>query len=254
MSLPRALILAHQRGEASFHDLLRAFMAHRAWLVPVDFFPRPTLRDAYKVSFGPRHQRPPGEIWLFSEHGTAQYAASQGAALGAFVLGVEGSAIFGGLPPEVRLIRINPGGYPEDLLVIGPESLEEVGAWARTIELEERLRRCPDPSRDVELLSGLRRHDRYHVPLLPDGRMLAKPGEGGFAQPGVVCTSADSYETFVSALEPALHQQIAARVLDGPGLREELARQDVDGVYLNPFGPGPTATWSLALADLIAKG
>ncbi len=254
MSLPRALILAHHRNEASFQELLRAFMGHRAWLVPLDFFPRPALQDAYKVSFGPRHQCPPGELWLFSEHGTAQYAASQGAALGAFVLGVEGTSIFGQLSPQTRLIRVNPCGYPEDLLVLGPESLQEVGAWARTVTFEERLRGCADPSQDDELLTYLRHHDGYHVPLLPDGRMLAKPGEGGFAQPGVVCTSADSYEAFVTVLEPPLRQQIAQSVMNGVRLREELTRQDVDGVYLNPFGPGPTATWPLTLVLRFGKG
>ncbi len=253
MSLPRALVLARRRGEASFQEILRGLLVHPGWLVPVGFFPRAELAGAYKVAFGPRHQCPPAELWIFSEHGTAQHAASQGAPLGAFVVGVEGTAVFGGLPPEVSTVRINPFGYPEDLLVLEAQELAEAGVWARTVDLEERLRRSADPARDGELLTRLRHHDAYHIPLLPDGRMLAKPGEGGFAQPGVVCTSTDSYEAFVAVLEPALRQQLRRTVVDGARLREELSRQDIDGVFLNPFGPGPTALWPLALLDLVAK-
>ncbi|MEM9071987.1 MAG: hypothetical protein AAGE52_26005 [Myxococcota bacterium] len=252
MSLPRALVLAHRRGEVTTDDLFRGLMAHREWLVPLPCFSSAERRDAQKVSFGPRQHSPPGELWLFSEQGTAHHATTQGAVLGCFLLGVQGTRLFSKLPPDTRVVKINPSGYPEDLLELDAAEFERLQTWAETVALEQDLLRAGNPASDASLLARMHQHPTYYVPLLPDGRMLAKPGEGGFEQPGVVCTSPDSYEVFADALDPSLKSELACTVLTGAELTEEVSRQGVDAIFLNPFGPGPTAVWPRSIAEQIA--
>lgn len=218
------------------HEVLRSMMEHTEWLVPIAYFEREELQKANKVSFGPRHQVPPVELWLFTEQATAQQAVVQGALLGSYVASVPGHRIFARLPADTELVRVNGGGFEEDLLSFERQAFPMLHQWANTLQLEASL---VDPSACGE---KLRAHHEFHVPFMPDGRMIAKPGHEGFAQPGVVCTSPDSYEAFVGALEPALAAQLSHAVLDGGGLRERLGGQEVDALYFNPFGPGRCAT------------
>lgn len=252
MSIPRALLLAHQRGEASVNQVLRGMMSHKGWLVPVNFFQPEEVRDTYKVAFGPRHQIPHAELWIYTEQGTATYAVQQGALLGAYVTMIPGTVLFQRMPEAAQTLKVNAGGYEEDLLELERVSFDRLALWARTVELEQALDGCADPTIDLQLMAKMRAHPEYHVPLLPDGRMIAKPGEGGFRQPGVVCSSPDSYDVFVAALDEELQQQIQHSIVDGDGLSAELVRQEIDAVYLNPFGPGPTLTWPRAVGEAIA--
>ncbi len=213
-------------------------MEHSEWLVPIHFFPQGELQSAHKVAFGPRHQIPPAELWVFSEQGTAQQAFSQGALLGAYVASVPGCRLFRGVPEDITRVKINGGGFDEDLLEFDRAGFDQLSEWAATIDLEASF---ADPDGNA-CRERIRKHAAYHVPLMPDGRMIAKPGHGGFAQPGVICTSADNYEAFVGALEPELAAQLTHSIVDGGGLWRELGGQEVDALYINPFGPGRTVT------------
>ena len=237
MSRPRTAIPALRRGQASRASTLRALAEHREWLVPVGFFPTETIARAGKVSFGPRSHVPPNELWLFTESATVHAALAHGAVLGSYVPSIPGTELFANLGEPWRVVRVNAGGYDDDLLVFEPETYTELGAWARIVELERLLL-----GKGLDT-SALRAHPELHIPLLPDGRMIAKPGHEGFAQPGVVCTSLDCYEAFVGALDPALSAQLRHVVLDGEHFLGEVARQrEVDALYFNPFGPGLSRT------------
>jgi hypothetical protein len=241
MSRPRTAIPALRRGHASRAAVLRALVEHREWLVPVSFFPRERVATCGKVSFGPRSHMPPGELWIFTETATVHAALAHGAVLGSYVPSIQGTELFGALTDEVRLLRVNPSGYADDLLAFEPESFPELRAWADRVRHEQRLLGTKvDPA-------ALRACPELHVPLLPDGRMIAKPGHDGFAQPGVVCTSLDCYEAFVGALDPGLAAQLRHVVVDGETFLRDMSRQrEVDALYFNPFGPAPTRTWSRA--------
>ena len=252
MSVPRALLLAHQRGEATVNQVLRGLMAHKGWLVPVSFFEPEEVRDTYKVAFGPRHQIPHAELWIYTEQGTATYAVQQGALLGAYVTMIPGTVLFQRMPEAAQTLKVNAGGYAEDLLELERVSFDRLALWARTVELEQAMAGVGDPTADLQLMAKLRAHGEYHLALLPDGRMIAKPGEGGYQQPGVVCTSPDSYDTFVEALDETLQQQIRHSIVDGDAFGAEIARQDIDAVFFNPFGPGPTLTWPRSVGEAIA--
>ena len=241
MSRPRTAIPALRRGQTSRAAVLRALVEHHEWLVPVSFFPRDRVACAGKVSFGPRSHMPPGELWIFTESATVHAAIAHGAVLGSYVSSVSGTELFELVTDEVRLLRVNPSGYADDLLAFEPESFAELRAWSERIRQERRLLGAAVDA------AALRAHPELHVPLLPDGRMIAKPGHEGFAQPGVVCTSLDCYEAFIGALDPSLAAQLKHVVVDGETFVRDMSRQrEVDALYFNPFGPAPTRTWARA--------
>lgn len=244
MSQVRALVHAKVRGEVDVDAVLRAAVSHRGWLVPVQHLERGRVQEGYKVSFGPRQQVPVGELWVFSEQATANQAISQGALLGTYLAGMDGTEVFGELHADIQRVRINPGGYPADELAYERgEGFALIGRWAAIVSLERCL--AMHAQFDGAVSTRLRAHESYHVPLLPDGRFIAKPGHEGFSQPSVVCTSPDSFNAFLNVLEPSLVDQIRRECWNGAALRDELARQQVDALYLNPVGPGPTRTWSV---------
>lgn len=254
MSRPRAQVHARSRGEASPHALHRALVDHTQWLVPLQFFQSlhgDAMASARKMSFSPRSNVPPEQLWLFTEQGTAQQAATQGALLGTYVIGVDGVSLFGSLPSDVKSVHVNAGGFDGDLLTLDGDALHALRAWARLVHLERGLAAHGDPRQVPELAGALQAYRTYHVPFFPDGRLIAKAGYEGYRQPVVVCTGPDSYETFVGALELALQGQVQLRRLDLASLHGEVARQDVDALYLNPLGPGPTGLWPRALCDAL---
>lgn len=239
MSRARTSILAARRDEVSRDQMLRVLMEHREWLVPVSAMARSELAVCCKVSFGPRAQTPPSELWVFTETATAQSAQTHGAVLGSFAMSIDGARLFGTLLGEAEVLRVNPAGYPEDVLTFDRAQYAELERWAGVVAREREL----GSADGVTAGALLRTLSEVHVPLLPDGRMVAKPGHDGFAQPGVACTSRDSYEAFVGALDPSFGGSLRHVVLDGSGLCAELGRQgEVDAIYLNPFGPGPQRT------------
>jgi hypothetical protein len=239
MSRPRTAIPALRRGEASRPVVLRALVEHREWLVPIQFFSREQTATASKVSFGPRSHTPPSELWVFTEAATVHAAIAHGAVLGSYVQSVAGIELFGAITDELRVVRINPSGYADDQLAFEPESYPELRTWASVVRRERELLGA-----GVDR-AALAAHPELHVPLLPDGRMIAKPGHDGYAQPGVVCTSLDCYEAFVGALDPSLATQLRHSVVDGSTFVNEMGRQrEVDALYFNPFGPGLCRTWA----------
>ncbi len=242
MSRPRAAYHAQLRGEVSSEQVLRALMEHPGWLVPLRCFEGDELASARKVCFSPRAQVPVGELWLFTETGTAQQATIQGSSLGTYVAGVPGMVLFQRLQHSAELIRVNPGGWEEDAFSFDAGARPILAAWAKTVQLERFLGSVAEPGSNASLLARLRSHDGYRVPLLPDGRMVARPGHDGFQQPSVVCTSVDSYQAFVALLPPEMANTVHCEVLNGDGLASMVSRQRIDALYLNPAGPGPTRT------------
>ena len=254
MSRPRAQVHARARGESSAHSLHRALVEHAQWLVPLQFFRSlhgNAMASERKMSFSPRSSVPPEQLWLFTEQGTAQQASTQGALLGTYVLGVDGVSLFGSLTPEVTSVHINAGGFDGDLLALSGEALDALRAWAGLVHLERGLAVHAAPRHAPELAGALQAYRTFHVPFFPDGRLIAKAGYEGYRQPVVVCTGPDSYETFVGALDVALQGQVQLRRLDLASLHGEVARQDVDALYLNPLGPGPTGLWPRAVCDAL---
>ncbi|MBO6933586.1 MAG: hypothetical protein JJ863_01380 [Deltaproteobacteria bacterium] len=252
MSRPRAVRLAQARGDADTSQVLREFMAHKEWLAPISLFEGSEVADARKVSLGSRTQVPADEVWIFTEQGTAIQATRNGTLLGCYVSGVRGDALFRRLPEVASYVVINGGGFEDDRLDFDRQSFDQLVRWAEAVSLERAVAAADSIATNGEILARMRALDAWYLPLFGDGRMIAKAGHDGYDQPGVACTTPDSYAAFVNALDPQLRQQVKRMVVNGEGLCVELQNQtQVDALYLNPFGPGPTATIPRSVFDLI---
>ena len=147
---------------------------------------------------------------------------------------------------------VNGGGFQEDRLDFDRSGFGTLTAWAEAISFERALVTCTHIQREPELLARAKALGAWYVPVLPDGRMIAKAGHEGYREPGVVCTTPDSYAAFVSALEPDLSRRVKQRIISGSELCEEVRAQSVDALYLNPFGPGPSLVFPKGVFDLVA--
>ncbi|MAQ18959.1 MAG: hypothetical protein CMN30_29700 [Sandaracinus sp.] len=254
MSRPRAVRLAQARGEADANEVLRAFMSHKEWLAPIQLFEGAEVSAARKVSLGPRTQVPNDEVWIFSEQGTAIQATRNGILLGTYVSGVRGDALFRRLPEVASYVVVNGGGYDEDRLDFDRSGFDRLIGWAEAISFERAVVGTAAWEQQPELLARMRALESWYIPLFADGRMIAKAGHDGFQQPSVACTTPDSYNGFVNMLEPELRQQVRRMVVNGEGLCAEITRQtQVDALYLNPFGPGPSVTIPRHVFDLVRR-
>lgn len=252
MSRPRAVRLAQARGDADTNEVLRAFMSHKEWLAPISLFEGAEVADARKISLGPRTQVPNDEVWIFTEQGTAIQATRNGTLLGTYVTGVRGDALFRRLPEVASYVVVNGGGFEDDRLDFDRSGFQRLVGWAEAVSLERALAKAGALDSNAELLARMRVLGEWYLPLFADGRMIAKAGFEGYEQPGVACTTPDSYDAFVGALDPELQKQVQRMVVDGEGLCAELANQEqVDALYLNPFGPGPTLTIPRSVFDLV---
>ncbi|MEM1414112.1 MAG: hypothetical protein AAGH15_04395 [Myxococcota bacterium] len=254
MSRPRATVHARLRGESSPEELHRAFVEHREWLVPLQFYRAlhgDAMAQARKMSFGARTAVPPEELWLFTEQGTAQQASNQGALLGTYVLGVDGVELFQSLPATVAAVRVNAGGFDGDLLSFEGGALDGLRDWAVAVRIERGLAAGDDPRATPELMASLRSFRAYHVPVFADGRLIAKAGHEGFQQPAVVCTAPDAFAGFLGALDAGMQAQVELRRLGAQELMAEVERQGIDALYLNPVGPGPARVLPRAVCDAI---
>lgn len=254
MTIARWAILAQRRGEASAHQVLRSLMEHREWWVPLGFFPASDTARMRKTSFGRLHHVPPSELWVFTEAGTACEAHQRGAPVGSFVQSIPGHQLFATLRrrPGIRAVQVNAGGYPEDLLTFAPDAFETLEQWALAIGFERLLGSSTELSDAV--LARSKSYEQYLAFMLPDERMLVKAGHDGLAQPGVVCTSQDSADILLETLEDDFRETLRLTTLSAAELRHELERQDIDGLVLNPLGPGPQRTLSMIDSQALCEG
>ena len=222
------------RGECTETEVMRAFMEHPEWLAPAWCFGK--RAPGRKVCFDGQHVVPEGEMWVFTESATANHASQSGTRLGTYVGGLPGTELFGVLMPRAKALRINPGGYPEDELYVGEEQYAMFREWAVGVAIERAL---PWVKGVIggELLDKMLQHERYHLPFFDDGRMISKPGHGGFEQPGVVCVTPDAFAAFEAAVGPELGGKMRLEVVDAEKLAYHLKKQKIDGVYINPMGP-----------------
>lgn len=238
MSRPRAARLAFDRGECAEPVVMRAFMEHTEWLAPAWLFDKAT--EGRKVCFDGQHVVPEGELWVFTEAATATHASQSGTRLGTYVSGIPGTELFGALMKDSAAVRINPGGYTEDELRFTPDAYGGLTEWATGIAVERGLPYVTEGVFSETMIQRLRTHPRYYLPFFSDGRMISKPGYGGFDQPGVLCVTPDAYDAFTGALDETLVEQIEQVIATPEELKQHVEKQKIDGVYFNPMGPGPS--------------
>ncbi|MFL6255288.1 MAG: hypothetical protein ACJ74T_09705 [Pyrinomonadaceae bacterium] len=243
---PTDVLAAFGEGRANAHDVMRALVSHRGWLVPLGFLAECRGDGARADSIlilSHEAQVPPGNLWLFTDEEAALLAQSKGAMLGAYASGMSGTELFGAVGSQYQTVYVNPGSPPARTWLFQEGSATDVGSlWAAAVALEESFagwQATGEP--DLRALEGYRAFTVYNH---ASGPVITLPGRGGMSNPAVAFTAPDCAEAFLKLLSEEQRAQMRPAMSDGKSLLGDTLR-GIDGLLFNPFGPG--ATYALPL-------
>jgi hypothetical protein len=244
---------AYAEKKIGNEGLLRAAVEHDGWLVPVEVYARgkdPVVAKRV-VLLGEKTSMTPGQLWFFSDDERARRAAASGR-LGAFAADVPGVEAFRNLEGFERL-EVNPGSPKEETFFLALD--ERIRAfmtlWSRAIVLERAAAR--GALDDPETARALRAHDGYIVFGNPDDTIVTVPGQLGMANGAAVFTAPDCAQALIAKLSPETAGGLRRVTLDGGKLFSTILGAGVDGIVLNPFGPGPSRAIPLEVVKKVAE-
>jgi hypothetical protein len=237
ISNPTQRLSAYFHKQCDVHDVLRSIMSHTDWLVPTDVFTGHygRYRTEQEHLFGHTSELPPGELWLYTDEAAAQQAHAQGAKLGSYSTGMRGVEIFEFLPAGVSSVRVNPVLAPELGWNFPPESFGLVSAWCMALRFEDDVATWQNNADVSRLLS----YPQFQIFVYPDGRVLTMPDHAGMTNPTIVCSSPDSTREILNRVPEPLRSELQMCITTGHELLAKLPKQGMDGMILNPVGPGP---------------
>ena len=236
---PCATLQAYAARRADVHDVFRAVVGYNNWLVPVA-----TLTGHYgraptrRVAYGEPAEFPPGELWLFTDGDAAERAAAAGSSLGEYATGLTGVELLAVLPPGATTVRVNPVSPAELTWNFPPEAFAAALAWAQVLRFE-RVVRGWSAGAAVDLAAAAD-YPQFEAFVFPNRTVLTMPEQGGLTNPAVVCTAPDCARAILRRVPEALRSQLQVVFTTGRELLDKLPEQGMDGLMLNPAGPGPT--------------
>lgn len=236
---PCRQLVAFAQNQLDADDVFRALVSYEQWLAPV-----PVLREHYGrtafdqvVMYGHVADFPPGELWLFTDDDAAHRAKIAGSNLGAFAINNAGVDLFENLHPDWQFIRVNPVSTAELSWTFPRGTFAVLQAWVAAIRFEAEVRTWAS-GRPVDLnaLAGYRQFSAF---LFANNSVLTLPEQGGLMNPAVVLTAADCARDLLTRLPDAVRNDVRQVFTTGEQLIDILPEQGVDGLLINPFGPGP---------------
>ncbi|MBV9928548.1 MAG: hypothetical protein JOZ96_26265 [Acidobacteria bacterium] len=238
LSEPVRVLIAYSQKRAGANEVMRALAGHKGWLAPVTLFAQAEeqhlLLDSV-VMFGTETRLPPGELWLFTDRAAAERAQAAGAMLGLYAAKVAGTELFGKIDPRLQIVRVNPYSPNEQGWQFLPGSYELAQLWAEVVALEEKFEESGDP-----FYAALARFRGLLFFVGPSGYVITLPNQGGLKNPAVVFTAPDCADAFMARLTDEQRQGLERRGADGMTLIKRLPEQQIDGMLINAFGPGPS--------------
>ena len=237
---PTPTMQAFAAHRADAHDVFRALVGYKNWLVPVAALtghygrPSPSQRLAYSRSA----EFPPGELWLFTDDDAAQRAVAAGCSLGAYATGLAGVDLFARLPPGGAAVRVNPVSPAELTWNFPPEAFAIAAAWSEVLRFEQTVR---DWAAGAPVdLAAVAAYPQFEAFTFPNKTVLTMPEQGGMLNPAVVCTAPDCAKAILRRVPEAMRAELQVVFTTGRELVEKLPEQGMDGLMLNPAGPGPS--------------
>jgi hypothetical protein len=238
--------------KATKEQVLRAALEHDGWQVPAEVYARGKEQVIARrvVIYGPKTSLPDGQLWVFSDDERARKAVESGR-LGTFAADVSGPELFSNLEGFARL-EVNIGSPKEEtfFLELDDGFRAMLAVWSRAVVVEKKLAR--GPLEDDELHRALRAHDAYLVLGNPNNTIVTVPGQQGMGNGAAVFTAPDCAAALTGKLSPETAGQLRRVTLAGSHLFATILQAGVDGVVMNPFGPGPTRALPLELCRKIA--
>jgi hypothetical protein len=246
------VFLEFSKKRATKDALLRALVSYGDWLVPsvvwaVHYRPGNETIEVEKeaIALSVECRLPGTELWLFTGHKAALRAKEQGALLGLCINGIRGTELFGNLNPEWEWVRVNPGSPPEVTVNFPRAGFPDAKMWAKAIAFEEAIVQ-ERPSELAAIGQQLRSYDNFLILLHADrGNVVTLVNHRGLATAVVAFTAPDCQQAFLDKLPAEQRVGFRPMTTTGPQLAETPRGLGVDGIIVNPFGPGPTAVLPL---------
>lgn len=225
---PVPMLTAFAYGHADLPDVFRSLVGYDNWLAPI----------------GAAGEYPPRELWLFTDEDAVRRAAVPGTRLGDLACNQRGRDLFSRLDPSWIWVRINPVSPAEQTWNFPAESFPLLQAWCKAIAFEDHLRtlQSSQPSQDRLFAE----YPHFTVYLLDDGTILTMPNQANLKNPAVVVTAPDCGRQILKQVPEAIRARLSATDTSGSELVLKLPSQGVDGLLINPAGPGPTYAVHLA--------
>ncbi len=238
-SEPVRVLIDYSQKRVGANEVMRALAGHKGWLAPALMFARAEGQDLFLdgsvVLFGTETRLPPGELWVFTDRAAAERAQAAGALLGAYAADIAGTELFAKIDPNFQIVRVNPYSPNEQGWQFLPGSYEIAKLWAEVIALEETFE-----NRDGLDYAAIARFQGFMLFNGQSGYVITLPNQGGLNNPAAVFTAPDCVEAFLARLTEEQRQGLQRISADGMTLIKKLPLQQIDGLLINPFGPGPS--------------
>ncbi len=238
LSHPVRVLTDYSQKRVGANEVMRALAGHKGWLAPALMFARAEGEDLFldggMVLFGAETRLPPGELWVFTDRAAAERAQAAGALLGPYAADIAGTELFGKLDPNLQIVRVNPYSPNEQGWQFLPGSYELAKLWAEVVALEEGFR-----NRDGLDYAAIARFQAFILFNGQSGYVITLPNQGGLKNPAAVFTAPDCADAFLARLTDEQRRGLERVAADGMTLIKKLPLQQIDGMLINAFGPGP---------------
>jgi hypothetical protein len=237
LSEPVRVLTEYSQKRAGANEVMRALASHKGWLAPALMFARAEGQDLFLdsiVLFGTETRLPPGELWVFTDRAAAERAQAAGALLGPYAADVAGTELFTKIDPGFQIVRVNPYSPVEQGWQFLPGSYEVAQLWAQVIALEEGF-----GNRGDSFYEAIARFQGFMLFNGPSGYVITLPNHGGMKNPAAVFTAPDCADAFLARLTDEQRRGLQRVAADGMTLIKKLPLQEIDGMLINAFGPGP---------------
>lgn len=238
LSEPVRVLTDYSQKRVGANEVMRALASHKGWLAPALMFARAQgqdlILDNRMVLFSMETHLPPGELWVFTDRAAAERAQAAGALLGPYAADVAGTELFDKIDPRLQIVRVNPYSPSEQGWQFLPGSYELAKLWAQVIALEEGFKNT-----DGLDYGAIARFPAFLLFNGASGYVITLPNQGGLKNPAAVFTAPDCADAFLARLTDEQRQGFERVAADGMTLLKKLPLQEIDGMLLNAFGPGP---------------
>lgn len=237
LSEPVRALTEYSQKRVGANEVMRALAGHKGWLAPVSIFAQAGEQELLldsMVLFGMETRLPPGELWVFTDRAAAERAQAAGALLGPYAADIAGTELFDKIDPGFQIVRVNPYSPNEQGWQFLPGSYELARLWAQVIALEEGFK-----NRDGLDYGAIARFQAFLLFNGPSGYVITLPNQGGMRNPAAVFTAPDCADAFLARLTDEQRRGFERVAADGMTLLKKLPLQEIDGMLLNAFGPGP---------------
>lgn len=233
-------LLAYSKKEATKDHVLRALCEHQEWLVPAGFAAVALKQNTFeRISiWGMESRVPAGKLYLFTDRAAADLAATK-VQLGPYAMPVQGARLFAALPSGFTELHVNPASPQEQCWFMGGDALGLAALWGQAIDIEQVLEKKAEGNL-VEMLISFPGFTSFAV---PNGAIATAVGAAGMKNPAMIFTAPDCADLAVEKLG-AQAATLKRVVTSGEQLFSAYPKLGIDGMLVNPFGPGPVRVFN----------